>query len=227
MTEKTIKKENVDLSDIRFYSARIPPYGFLSNFYNAQITLDGKKWPTTEHYFQAMKFSGEDEAVVEKIRLSDTSTKAAALGRNRKFPLRRDWDDDFILQGKITRVKLEIMKKCLYAKFTQHLDLKRKLIATKGRNLVERTANDRYWGDGGDGRGKNMLGRLLVEVRDELIREDETEIVPVPESEKKKEDDHPAPPGPRMALPSVDVKCDQVCVVEDDDLVIVDFDLCE
>jgi len=57
------------------------------------------------------------------------------------------------------------------ARFSQHEDLKRLLLDTGDAKLVEHTTNDDYWGDGGDGSGKNMLGRLLMEVREELRKE--------------------------------------------------------
>ena len=64
------------------------------------------------------------------------------------------------------------MYKALIAKFTQHEDLKEQLIATGNSFLVEHTKRDKYWGDGGDGgndtKGRNMLGKLLVQVRNEL-----------------------------------------------------------
>ena len=64
------------------------------------------------------------------------------------------------------------MYKVLIAKFTQHEDLKEQLIATGNSFLVEHTKRDKYWGDGGDGgndtKGRNMLGKLLVRVRNEL-----------------------------------------------------------
>ena len=60
------------------------------------------------------------------------------------------------------------------AKFTQHQNLKEELLATGGSFLVEHTKRDKYWGDGGDGGngtvGKNMLGKLLVQVREEIKR---------------------------------------------------------
>ena len=56
----------------------------------------------------------------------------------------------------------------LYAKFTQHSDLKKRLLGTGDRPLVEHTERDRYWGDGGDGRGENHLGKLLMKLRGEL-----------------------------------------------------------
>jgi len=39
---------------------------------------------------------------------------------------------------------------------------------TGDAKIVEQTENDDYWGDGGDGSGKNMLGKILMRVRDEL-----------------------------------------------------------
>ena len=63
------------------------------------------------------------------------------------------------------------MREALRAKFTQHPDLKELLLRTGSAQLVEHTANDNYWGDGGDGSGKNRLGILLMELRAELIQE--------------------------------------------------------
>lgn len=54
------------------------------------------------------------------------------------------------------------------AKFTQHDDLKELLLSTDDATLVEHTANDRYWGDGGDGSGRNMLGNILMQIRSEI-----------------------------------------------------------
>ena len=59
----------------------------------------------------------------------------------------------------------------LYAKFTQHQELKKLLVETGGRPLIEHTANDSYWGDGGDGSGQNHLGRLLMKLRKELSQD--------------------------------------------------------
>lgn len=83
---------------------------------------------------------------------------AARMGRDRSKPLRRDWE----------KVKDEIMRKAVRAKFTQHEELKKILLETADATLVEHTENDSYWGDGGDGSGRNMLGRILMQVRQEL-----------------------------------------------------------
>lgn len=146
---------------IHFYSSR-GEHGCFSNFYRSRIFLDGKHWPTTEHYFQAQKFAGTQRE--EEIRRAKTPSEAANLGRSRKHPLRKDWE----------HVKDDIMRRALVAKFTQHDDLRAILLGTGEAQLVEHTANDSYWGDGGDGSGKNRLGQLLMSVRQELRRQEGT-----------------------------------------------------
>ena len=60
------------------------------------------------------------------------------------------------------------MLDALRAKFSQHAHLRQLLVGTGRSELVEHTVNDCYWGDGGDGTGRNRLGVLLMQVRDEL-----------------------------------------------------------
>lgn len=140
---------------IEFYSAA-DEYGWMSNFDIAPITLKRKRWPSSEHYFQAQKFAGTEHEAA--IRRAGTPGIAARMGRDRSLPLRRDWE----------RVKDDVMRDAVRAKFTQHLDLRAALLATGDAILVEHTDRDAYWGDGGDGSGRNMLGRILMEIRAEL-----------------------------------------------------------
>ena len=140
---------------IQFYSAS-GAHGCFSNFSPHPVRLKGKTWPTSEHYFQAQKFAGAPDE--EEIRLAKSPMIAARMGRSRKRPLRKDWES----------VKDAIMHEVVLAKFTQHDDLRAILLGTGDAEIVEHTANDRYWGDGGDGRGKNMLGQILMRVREEL-----------------------------------------------------------
>jgi ribA/ribD-fused uncharacterized protein len=140
---------------IYFYSTQ-GVFGFLSNFSRHPIVIGGHTWPTVEHYFQAQKFTGTEH--VGAILRAASPTVAARMGRSRQRPLRPDWEE----------VKDEIMHEALLAKFTQHPELRRQLLETGDARIVEHTARDRYWADGGDGSGRNMLGRLLMRVRDEL-----------------------------------------------------------
>jgi len=140
---------------IYFYSAN-REYGYFSCFSKHPIDVNGKTWPTAEHYFQAQKFAGTLHE--EIVRCAASSMEAAVVGRERFRPLRPDWDE----------VKNEVMKEALLAKFTQHERLQDILLATGQREIVEHTKNDSYWGDGGDGSGLNMLGELLMQIREEL-----------------------------------------------------------
>ena len=138
------------------FSTLTGAYGCFSNFAPYPITLKGNVWPTSEHYFQAQKFAGTEHE--EAVRLAKTPKLAANLGRSRERPLRPDWE----------RVKDAVMEEAVRAKFTQHADLRRILLETGDAEIVEHRARDSYWGDGPDGSGKNMLGRMLMRVRDEL-----------------------------------------------------------
>jgi ribA/ribD-fused uncharacterized protein len=140
---------------IHFYSASAE-YGCFSNFSRHPIALKGVTWPTSEHYFQAQKFAGTPDE--EEVRRAKSPLIAARMGRSRKRPLREDWE----------QVKDSIMHEAVLAKFTRHADLRPILLRTGDATIVEHTENDRYWGDGGDGSGKNMLGVILMRVRDEL-----------------------------------------------------------
>jgi N-glycosidase YbiA len=142
---------------IYFYSTREVPYGVFSNFSAHGFTLDGLYWPTSEHYFQAMKFAGHPEHV-EAIRRASQPKRAAELGRERSRPLRSDWES----------VKDDVMRAALLAKFTTHAELSALLLATGDEVLIEKTSGDYYWGCGTNGTGKNRLGELLTELRGKL-----------------------------------------------------------
>ena len=143
-------------SPVLFYSID-EPFGCFSNFSRHPIELDGKTWPTSEHYFQAQKFAGTPHE--EAIRQAASAMEAACMGRERSRPLRADWE----------AVKVDVMKRALLAKFTQHSDLRDLLLGTGNRELIERTPHDASWADGGDGSGMNMLGKLLMELRAQLL----------------------------------------------------------
>ena len=141
---------------IKFYRTK-EKYGPFSNFSRHSVDLDGKTWPTSEHYYQAMKFPS-DEEVQERVRNCKAPGLAADMGRDRSLPMRKDWDE----------VKDDVMRTVIRAKFTQREDLKELLQSTESEHIIEDSPIDFYWGCGSDGTGQNMLGRVLMEIRDEL-----------------------------------------------------------
>jgi len=137
---------------IMFYKVN-DEYGCFSNFSRHGFELNGKYWSTSEHYFQAQKFAGTEYE--EEIRLAATAMEAAKFGRDRNKPLRKDWE----------QVKYNIMKEAVLAKFRTHDDIREILLSTGDSEIIEKTTDDYYWGCGSDGTGKNMLGKILMEVR--------------------------------------------------------------
>ena len=146
--------------EIYYYRTR-DPYGCFSNFSLHPFELDGRLWPTSEHYFQALKFL--DPAQQEEIRLAKTPMLAAEMGRERKRPLRPNWE----------RAKDDVMRRAVLAKFKAHADIRAQLLSTGDSVLIEKTTSDTYWGCGSAGTGRNMLGQILMEIRTQLL---ETEL---------------------------------------------------
>ena len=126
---------------------------FLSNFYPHPFFFNGHTYATAEHAFQAAKCVDESDA--ERVRIAPSPAAAKQIGR--RVRLRADWDD----------ARVEVMRAVLAAKFSDP-DLRARLVATGKAELVEEnTWGDRFWGRS-RGAGKNMLGRLLMELRDSL-----------------------------------------------------------
>lgn len=143
------------MGPLHFYNRNDPYYEFTNFYFGKPVTIDGLEWKTTEHYFQAQKFVGTP--YVELIRNMSRPREAFDFSRNPSVSewRRRDWQ----------QVKQTVMYKALLAKFSQSKQLGEMLASTGDRELVEHSPYDRYWGDGGDGSGKNHLGRLLMKVR--------------------------------------------------------------
>lgn len=129
-----------------------------------------------EHYYQSSKFGGVDHPdavqLCELIPSAPSPEEAARLGRRaeRERPelIRPDWSD----------VKGCVMLEALRAKFRAHEGPRKMLLSTAGgkwgefgAELVENSPHDMFWGQGYDGSGQNQLGKLLMQVRNELVAE--------------------------------------------------------
>jgi len=133
-------------------------YFFLSNFFPHTMVVDDKTFITNEHFFQASKAQTTDD--FEAVRNTSTPRDSKHMGR--VIPVRLDWE----------MIKQDIMLKGLRVKFSDPV-LLAKLLATEDATLVEgNTWHDQYWGrcdctkHGGE--GENWLGRMLMQIRDEL-----------------------------------------------------------
>lgn len=147
-------------AEIRFYRANEKPYGAFSNLYRREVRLDGQAFPTAEHAYQAAKARRRE---VRDWILAAPSPALLAMAAHGLY----QWD----IVPEWSRIKFERMRAVLSAKFTQHSDLRELLLSTGTARLVEAgtvdNAVNRLWGEV-NGKGKNMLGLLLMELRDEL-----------------------------------------------------------
>jgi N-glycosidase YbiA len=130
-------------------------YFFLSNFFPHPITIDKIEYPTVEHAFQAMKTS----SIEEKRLIQNQDSPAGAKKAGRKVALREDWE----------QVKFEIMAELIRLKFADR-ELEKRLLATGSAELIEgNTWRDMTWGcvknKNGEWKGRNMLGKILMEHR--------------------------------------------------------------
>ena len=131
-------------------------YFFLSNFYPCDVNYDGMKFRNAEAAFQSAKtvFSIEKST----FTVLDASS-AKKLGR--QVLLRKDWE----------QMKDKVMYDVCYAKFSQNPELLQKLLNTSDSILIEgNTWGDRIWGIY-KGEGENRLGKILMQIRDELRKE--------------------------------------------------------
>jgi ribA/ribD-fused uncharacterized protein len=140
---------------IKFYS-QSPTHRELSNFAPFPIELDGARWPTVEHYYQAQKFADPD--LRHAIRQAEKPIIAKSLADKNKAAMRPDWD----------AVKDEVMLRAVRAKFAAHADLRTLLLATGDQDIAETAPTDYYWGVGRDGTGENRLGKIMERIRSEL-----------------------------------------------------------
>jgi len=139
------------------FNSKSEAFSELSNFYGSPFTLNGKTYPTVEHFFQCKKFPG-DPVLQEKIRLAKTPVGAKRAGRTKSEHFRLDWEE----------VKETVMLEGLRAKFTQNPQVAELLLSTGTAALYEKMPRDSYWGTGPNGCGRNRMGRLLEQVRREL-----------------------------------------------------------
>lgn len=143
----------------------------LSNFSSFNLNWKGHVFPTSEHAYHWEKFRDPVEGESDNDRFQRKSLanfmieapsahEAFTIANHWKNMRRVDWDD----------VKVDIMRNILWAKVNQHTYVRRKLLASGDRKLVENSWRDDYWGWGPNQDGQNMLGKLWMEIRAELTK---------------------------------------------------------
>lgn len=132
----------------------VEQYRFLSNFYPTTVALGTLVWPSAEHAYQAAKSQNPHDwkDVMECV------SPGAAKRMGRHITMRPDWHE----------IRLEVMEEIVLAKFSQNPVLATRLIETGDAPLIEGNHwGDTYWGVC-RGVGQNHLGKILMNVREDL-----------------------------------------------------------
>jgi len=126
-----------------------------SNFNYSAIEINGVDYPTVEHAYQAQKTLDKDE----RIRIASLKAPVLAKKAGRNVEIRDDWEE----------VKYDVMVECLREKF-KIKKFKEALLDTGEEEIAEdaREWNDCVWGLGRSGKGQNLLGKALMQVREEI-----------------------------------------------------------
>jgi hypothetical protein len=131
-------------------------YSFLSNMYPCKIVYDGLTFQNSEAAYQAAKCRDAED----KLRfVSLNGYQAKYLAKT--IPTKIGWHN----------TKIDTMREIIQSKFSQNPDLQEKLLETEDAYLIEgNTWGDTFWGMCG-GKGENHLGKILMEVRESLQKE--------------------------------------------------------
>ena len=146
------------------------PYGWLGNMYTAPIKYDGKVWKTSEALFQALRY---DDPEIKEIIRNEKSPMSAKLKAKSKSIVGK-----MVIEPRSDK-DLENMRMVVKLKFDQYPTLKSKLMLTGDHILVENigkrsSASAFFWGmkkENGEWKGENMLGKILMELREEYKKE--------------------------------------------------------
>lgn len=140
-------------TQIFFYEHEFYPF---SNFSSFKLAWKGYEWMTSEHAYHSEKFS--DPELIDALRKSHSAHEAMEIAYANKDKYRADWQE----------VKVGIMKDILRAKVAQHPYVKKKLLQSGTKELIEDSWRDDFWGWGPDKDGRNQLGKCWMEIRAEL-----------------------------------------------------------
>ncbi len=144
--------ESADPVPLCFYSVHMPT-AWLGNYSRHPVIINSETWPTAEHYFQAEKFTEHHHR--HSILHCNSPAKAKCYAWSKSHEVRPDWNE----------VRVNVMRQALSSKFNQHPNLRKALLNTNKRELVERTSLDLFWGRSMNGEGRNVMGALLMELR--------------------------------------------------------------
>lgn len=148
-----LNKETEDA--VYFYT---PIFSALDNFSAHIVEIWGKKFQTGEHAYQWKKFADSHPEIAEKIFVATSPDEVKKISDANKNIVSLSFGD----------LKVQIMEEILLAKASQHEKVRRILKESGSKTIIENSPTDSFWGIGPDRKGKNVLGKLWMRVRDSV-----------------------------------------------------------
>ncbi len=127
-----------------------------SNYSSFTIEWKGSLYPTSEHVYHSEKFN--DENLKEQVRLARSAHDSQKFAQANVDKYRKDWN----------QIRIGIMKDILLVKVEQHPYVKKKLLESENKELIEDSWRDSFWGWGPNKDGENRLGKLWMEIRNDF-----------------------------------------------------------
>jgi N-glycosidase YbiA len=140
---------------IGFYPREFYPF---DNFASFQVDYAGRRWPTSEHAYQASHFFDTDPELVEAIAEARSAHDAYKLAKANGDKAPENWDD----------IKVDVMYGICKEKMLQNPYVLVKLLASGDLDIVEDSTKDAFWGWGPNRDGRNELGKIWMKLRDQL-----------------------------------------------------------
>jgi len=140
---------------VYFFATAFDP---LNNWSGHAVKIWSKTFPTLEHGYHYRKYSETAPQVAAEILAAPSAWATMQIDRKHHEKRRKDWEE----------VKVEIMTELMRAKVAQNEDVRACLLATGGKQLVKNSPFDEFWGSGAKGTGKNMVGEIFMQIRNEL-----------------------------------------------------------
>lgn len=144
-----------DGSAVGFYEREFYPF---SNFSSFQVKWQDQTWMTSEHAYQAIKFSETAPDLYKRISLAKSAHEAYKIAKVNTDKLPNDWNER----------KAGVMFEIVRAKCQQHTYIQEKLLQTDSELIVEDSPMDSFWGWGSNRQGRNELGKIWMKLREEL-----------------------------------------------------------
>jgi hypothetical protein len=156
------KQLNYETEDaVYWFSTAFDPF---NNWSAHAIKIRGRKFPTVEHAYHYRKYEETAPEIAQEIFNAPSPWAAMQTDRKHADKRRKDWD----------AVKVDIMTELVRAKAAQNEDVRNSLLQTGKKLIVENSPWDKFWGCGEDGSGQNRMGKILMQIREDLLVKNKT-----------------------------------------------------